>query len=418
MIRQPVHLFNKVNLWEFIKLINFIRKPYLWSMSCGIYLLCNHINVMALDVIQPYLSSSITHDSNLFRFSLDVGSGEASETINRTEAGIKVRYPVSRQNFNLDLSVNHTQFQRYEFLNYTGSNGQAVWNWQVGNLWQGDLGYTRSQTLINFAVTQATVQDIRIQQSAFVSANYMLHPDWRLRWGGKWYEMESGLSSSQFLNSKELSTVVGVDYISNANNSVGVESQFIEARFPEFQITPGSSFDNGYSQVMINSVANWQYSGDSRFGGRLGYTQRQYNQLATRDFKGMTGRLTYDWAITGKTLLAVAVWGEVGAVADVISTFAVNKGSSMSISWSPTSKIFMRSDLTRQTQDFRGDSGFVLGVSDPRKDDILTFGATVGYNPIRNIQLLLQGIIEQRDSTRRLVDYNYKLITATIKIDF
>jgi len=391
---------------------------YLWRMSCGIILLCNHAEAVALDVIHPYLAASVTHDSNLFRFSPDAGSGEASEILTRMEAGIKVRYPISRQHFNLDISINRNQFHNYEFLNYNGSNGQAVWNWQVGNLWQGDLGYTRSQTLASFAETQSTVRNVRTQQSTFVSANYTLHPDWRLRWGGRWSALESGLSSSKSFNSDEISGVMGVDYISNANNSIGIESRLIEARFPEIEITPGRNFDNGYSQVMINSVAGWQYSGGSRLQGRLGYTYRQYNQLETRDFNGMTGRINYDWAITGKTQLRLSAWREVGAASDVISTFAVIKGSSVNISWLPTSKIFIGSNLAHQSQDFRGDSGFVLGVVDQRKDDILTFGASVGYSPLRNIQLSLNGIIEERDSTRKLGNYNYKVITANVKVDF
>ena len=381
-------------------------------------MLCNYADAAALDVIQPYLSTRVIHDSNLFRSSPDEGNSEVSETLTHIEAGIKVRYPVSRQHFNLDFSINRNQFQRYEFLSHNGNNGQVVWNWEAGNLWQGDLGYTRSQTLASFVETQARVRDVRTQQSAFASANYTLHPDWRLHWGGRWSDLESGSSRNQFLNRDETSGVLGVDYISNADNSLGLEGQLLEARFPESGITSASNSDDSYSQVTISSVADWKYSGNSHFRGRFGYTQRRYSELAARDFNGMTGRLTYDWSITGKTLLSVAAWREVGAASDVVSTFAVIKGSSLDVSWFPTSKIFVRGGFAHKSYDFRGDAGFVLGVIDQRKDDISSFGASVGYNPLHNIELSLKGIIEERDSTRVGVDYNYKLITADIRINF
>ena len=382
---------------------------------CGIVLLCNHTSVVARDVVQPYVSGSVTHDSNLFRLSKDEMPVVPDTVISRIEAGVQVNYIISRQHLSLKGGVNRSQFERYEYLNYDGNDWQAAWNWQVGNLWQGDLGYTRSQALANFAETQSTVRDVRTQQSAFANAIYKFHPDWRLHWGGRWYALES--SSNQFLSSDETSGILGVDYISNANNSVGVQGQFLEASFPG-QAALASSFDNGFSQSTISSVADWSYSGGSRFQGRLGYTQRRYNQLATRDFNGMTGRLTYNWSVTGKTLLSVAAWREVGAVGDVINTFAVIKGSSLDLSWFPTSKIFIRGGVAYRSQDFRGDSGFVLGVDDKREDEIRTVSASLGYSPLQNIQLSLDGVVEQRDSTRVFIDYNYKLITANIKISF
>ena len=391
-----------------------MRKSYLWILFLGVFLLWSRVGV-ATDIIQPYVSASITQDSNLFRFSKDRVSDDASDTISRIEAGVGVDYPISRQRLNLRASINRNQFQRYEFLDYDGNDGQAVWNWQVGNLWQGDLGYTRSQTLASFAETQATVRDVRTQQSAFADAIYKLHPDWRLHWGGRWYALES--SRNQFINSDETSGVLGVDYISNANNSVGVQGQFLEASFPG-QTTLTSRFDNGFSQTTISSVADWSYSVSSRFQGRLGYTQRRYNQLVTRDFNGMTRRLTYNWSVTGKTLLSVAAWREVGAVGDVINTFAVIKGSSLDLSWFPTRKIFIRGGIVYRSQDFRGDSGFALGVDGKREDEMRTVSASLGYSPLQNIQLSLDGVVEQRDSTRIFIDYNYKLIMANIKVSF
>lgn len=387
-------------------------------LLCSILLLWNHADVVAADVIQPYVSVGVTQDSNLFRFSKDSVSDDASDTISRIEAGVGVDYPISRQRLTLKANVNRSQFQRYEFLNSDGSDWQAVWNWQVGNLWQGDLGYTRSQRLASFTETQATVRDVRTQQSVFASANYKVHPDWRLHWGGRWSALESSSSLNQLINSNETSGVVGVDYISNANNSLGVQGQFLEARFPEYGITSASSFDNGYSQTTVSSVADWKYSGNSRFRGRLGYTQRRYNELAIRDFNGMTGRLTYDWSITGKTLLSVAAWREVGGISDVISTFAVIKGSNLDVSWFPTSKIFVRGGVAHKSYDFRGDSGFVLGTVDKREDKIRTVSASLGYSPLQNLQISLDGVVEQRDSTRIFIDYNYKLITANIKVSF
>ncbi len=395
-----------------------MHKSHLWKLSCGIFLLWNHTDVVADDVIQPYVSASVARDSNLFRYSKDSGNDEVSDTISRIDAGVAVNYPINRQNLNLRVSVSRNQFQKAEFLNYDGYDWQSAWNWQVGNAWQGDLGYSGSQMLVSFTQTQADVRDLSTTQSVFANAGYKLHPDWRIHWGGRWSAVKFESPTNQLSTRDETSGVLGVDYISNANNSVGVQGQFIETRFPDGEARSTGNVDNGYSQADISSVADWEYGGNSHLRGRLGYTQRSYNQLSTRDFKGITGRLTYNWSITGKTSLSGSVWREVGAASDTISTFAVTKGSSLNVSWSPTSKIVIGSGVVYQSYDYRGDSGFALGVVDERKDDTSTASASLGYSPLQNIQLSLAGVIEQRDSTRMFVDYSYERITASIKVDF
>lgn len=335
--------------------------------------------------------------------------------MSRIEAGVQMNYLISRQQLLFKGSVNWNKFEQYEYLNYDGNDWLAVWKWQLGNLWQGDLGYTRNKTLANFAETQiTTIGDVRTHQSMFANANYRLHPDWRLHGGGRWNSLKAGSATAQFLNREETVGVLGVDYVTHSDNSIGVQSEFIEARFPEREIISASSFDNGYSQMTISSVADWKSSGNSRFRGRLGYTQRKYNELATRDFNGMTGRLTYDWSITGKTLLSVAAWREVGGVSEVLSTFAGTKGSSLDVSWFPTSKIFVRGGVAHNSYDFREDPGFV----DKREDKVRTLSTSLGYSPLQNIQLSLDGVIEQRDSTRIFFDYHYKLITANLRVNF
>ena len=395
-----------------------MHKSYVWKLLCGLVFLWNH-TAAAQGVVQPYVLGSVTHHSNLFRLSKEMAPVASDTIMSRIEAGVQVDYLISRQQLLFKAGVNWNKFERYEYLNYDGNDWLAVWKWQLGNLWQGDLGYTRNKTLANFSETQITATgDVRTHQSVFANVNYRLHPDWRLHGGGRWNNLKAGSTTAQLLNRDETVGVLGVDYVTHGDNSIGMQSEFIEARFPEREIISASSFDNGYSQMTINSVADWKYSGNSRFRGRVGYTQRRYNELAIRDFNDMTGRLTYDLSITGKTLLSVAAWREVGGVGDVISTFAVTKGSSLDLSWFPTSKIFIRGGVAYRSQDFRADSAFVLGVGGKREDETRTVSASLGYSPLQNIQLSLDGVVEQRDSTRMFIDYNYRLLTANIKVSF
>lgn len=403
-----------------IKSIFGMHKMRVLTLLCGMFLMLGQANAAPGDTVQPYVSASVVHDTNLFRLSsgrdprLVLGSDSKSDTIKRVEAGVAVDYAVGRQQVILKGSAVQNWFERFNFLNYDGSDARATWNWQLGNLWQGDLGYTHSRTLTTFTEIQALLRDVRTQQSAFGSAIYKLDPDWRIRTGARWYSLESGSPQRRFLNREEAGASVGVEHVNEANNSLGVEAKYTEARFPEREVTPISILDNGYTQTELSSVADWRYTGQSRFQGRLGYTQRRHKQISARDFDGITGRLAYDWSVSGKTLINAALWREVGSIDDLINTYVVTKGVSLGASWFPSSKVFVKGEAAYKSRDFLGE----VRVGPHREDDIRTISASLGYSPLGNVQFSLDGIVEKRGSTRVFTDYRYNSIVASVKVAF
>jgi len=390
------------------------------ALLCGMFLMLDQASAASGDIVQPYVSASVVHDTNLFRLSsgrdprLVLGSDSKSDTIKRVEAGVAVDYAVGRQQIILKGSAVQNWFERFNFLNYDGSDARATWNWQLGNLWQGDLGYTHSRSLTSFTQIQDRLRAVQNRQSAFASAVYKLDPDWRIRTGAGWSSFDAGLPQRRFFNRDEASASVGVEHVNEANNSLGVEVKHTEARFPGREVTPLSIFDNGYTQSQLNAVADWRYTGQSRFQGRLGYTQNRHKQLSMRDFNGVTGRLTYDWSVSGKTLVNTALWREVGPIDNVISTYVVTKGASLGVSWFPASKIFVKGEAAYKSYDFTGE----VSAGPHRKDDIRTISASLGYFPVSNVQLSLDGVVEKRGSTLDFVDYSSSNIVASVKVSF
>ena len=386
----------------------------------GTFLILCQASAAPGDTVQPYVSASVIHDTNLFRLSssrdprLVLGSDSKSYTIKRVEAGLSVDYAVGRQQIILKGGVNQNWFERFSFLNYDGSDARATWNWQFGNLWQGDLGYSHGRTLTSFTQLQDRLRAIQTQQSAFGSAVYKLDPDWRIRAGAGWSSFNSGLPQRRFFNRDEAYASVGIMHINEANNSLGVEVKRTEARFPEREVTPLSIFDNGYTQTELSAVADWRYTGQSRFQGRLGYTQSRHKQISTRDFNGVTGRLAYDWSVSGKTLLNMALWREVGAIDNVASTYVATKGASLGVSWFPASKIFVKGEAAYKWHDFTG----VVNAGPHRKDDVRSISASLGYTPASNVQLSLDGKVEKRSSNIAFIDYDSNNIAASVKIVF
>lgn len=277
----------------------------------------------------------------------------------------------------------------------------------------GDLGYTCNQRLATFTEAQSPVRDVRTQQSAFVNALYTFDPDWRLRAGGNWYNLESGAAARRFLNREEVSGVLGAEYVNEAGNFVGGQVKVISANFPDRVV---GVLDNSYVQSELQGVADWRYSNQSYFKGRLGYTERKHDQVPSRDFNGLTGRLTYEWSVTAKTLAKAEIGREIGSIDNLINTYAVTRTVSTGATWLPTVKTFVKGDVAYRQRDFRGDPG--LGFTGVREDNIRTLSVSAGYSPLRNVQLALDAVIERRGSTRVFADYSYNMVSASVRVEF
>lgn len=382
-------------------------------VACGVLLAVGQASAAQEDTFRPYVSGSIIHDSNLFRFSRDLRRDNTSDTIKRLEAGVNVDYTLGRQQMLIMASVNRSLFQRFDFLDFDGNDGRAIWNWQLGHRWQGEVGYTRNQMLATFTEVQSPVRDVRAQQSAFINALYKFDPDWRLRAGGDWYSLESGAAARRFLNREEVSGVLGAEYVNETGNFVGGQVKVISANFPD---RPVGVFDNSYVQSEIQGVSEWRYSNQSYFKGRLGYTQRRHDQISSRDFNGLTGRLTYEWSVTAKTLARAEVAREIGAIDNLINTYAVTRAVSAGTTWLPTVKTFVKGDVAYKQRDFRGDPG--LGFSGVREDNIRTLSVSAGYSPVPNVRLALDAVMERRGSTRVFADYSYNMVSASLRVEF
>lgn len=424
---------NKIRLLRVIRLYPI---PLLVGLACGTLTpgvsFAQEVPLPGLstqlgDSSTFYVASGVQYDNNLFR---DVSGAERSETITTVAAGLNLDLPLSRQRLLLNASVNHNVFDEFDFLNYTGADANAELQWVLGRRWTGGVGFDFERTLSGFEERTVTdpdstsLKDIRTRKRGFVGANYQLTPRWQLRAGVESQSLD--LDEREVLDRDSDSARAGVRYTSRANNFVEVESEFTDTSFPNPQRDAGMLIDNDYKQSELRGAVNYRFS-DSRIDGRLGYLKREYDQNSERDFDGLVGRLSYDWRITGKTRLNVAarreitsftdVLGAGGAAGDdVVSNFILIEGISITPSYAPTAKLELRGRLSYEERDYE-DQSIALGEPE-RKDDVLVTGITLGYTPLRNIQVNLSYEKQDRESSIDELSFDVDLVSAGLRVDF
>jgi hypothetical protein len=58
----------------------------------------------------------------------------------------------------------------------------------------------------------------------------------------------------------------------------------------------------------VRLVTNWAATGKSRLHGHVGYLTRRYSGATRPTYSGIAGHLDWDWPLTGKTLINLAIY--------------------------------------------------------------------------------------------------------------
>ncbi|MCI3951189.1 MAG: hypothetical protein K0R53_686 [Burkholderiales bacterium] len=379
------------------------------------------------------VSGGVYHDDNIFRLSDSavVPAGvHKSDTIYRIGARLGADIPISRQRLVLDARVNNYTFDNNDVLDHVDYRGSARWLWQAGPLFSGDLGYSRRRYLGDLGEIQAPVRDMITEDRLSGSAGFMVTPRWRVRGGADWTKWDHSESSRSVLDLQVTSATVGLDYVTPANNHVGVQFRQSHGDYENRQaIAPGTSVANTYDESEASAVMRWHFTGKSTLNARAGYTKREHDEVGARDFDGFTGRLALDWEAGAKTLINATVWREIrsvlelGTLEQAAASYILSTGVSVGPSWAPTSKIVLEAKWLHEKRDYEGDPGAAFGVFPgtpgvQREDTFNGLRLAAGYAPRRNIRLSVALERGDRDSNITLRDYEYNRVSANARFQF
>ncbi len=371
-----------------------------------------------------YALVDTTRDNNLFRLSdstntrAAIGTDERSDTFTRGELGINSDLNVGRQHFNVTANANRTMFNRYSFLDNTGGAANALWDWTVGNQWQGNLGYQYNRSLASFEL-QGAGQDRRTQVTEFANAFYRLHPSWRTHVAVDRTNTDYSLASAASLEFEGRSGEIGLQYIAPSENNVGIRLRTTRGDLPNRQIVNGVAVDNSYDQTETGFTFEWRIAGHSRLYGGVDHTRREHEQFPARDFSGTTGRLNFDWNETDRVTWRIAAWRRLTeSDNDLTATYTVSDGVLLSPTWAISNKVRLEATAMRIKRDFRGDPQVLLLVLTDRQDVARSGRLGLSYLLAPKFGFNVGYAVEKRSSNVALADYDDRIIDAGVRVEF
>jgi exopolysaccharide biosynthesis operon protein EpsL len=393
------------------------------------------------DTFRPFVSLGHFYDSNLFRLAESEYSqvSQRSEQYDVLSAGLNVDWKLGRQQFVVNATKTLVRYDLNTVYDSDGSDYKATWNWRLGNRLTGNLGATESLSQSNFDSVGLVNNQVKRKRS-FGRAEWEFHPRWRIG-GGVEKTDNTNSAPSQIPNDYQWQAQdVVLTYHTPKGSKLRAQVSRVDAEFPNpdhvtcsFPFPPPCSFpslptevaDNSYKQTEYKLLGDWRVSGKLTLRGQAGWVDRQYEnvlrgdlagspELKERpDFSGFSGRMAADWYATGKTLLSVSMYQELGGAGDINAISVLKKGASADGVWLVREKWRLNAGATFENRDFKGDPGTLQ-----RNDDTLGASLSLNYAPTQAVSLDVGMRVGRRDSNISVENYEFKSLFANVRADF
>lgn len=382
------------------------------------------------DTFRPFVSYTRYYDSNLFRLDrgestliLDDGGpemvtrDEASDHYGVLAAGLTADWRPGRQRVLASASRSWVRFDEYTSLDYEGSDYQLKWDWRLGNRLSGQAGATQTVSQTSFAdwYTLDAFNNELTQETRFVSADWQFHPRWSVGIGAAETTAENSREVRAPLDYENDSLAVTLGYTTPKGSKVRLQLREIDGEYPN---RPLGYLDREYTQTEANVLGDWNVGGKLIAHARVGYVRRENETVSQRDFSGMAGRVSADYALTGRTLVSGAAYREIANSDDFNASYQLSTGARLAARWAATSKLSVRASAGYENRDFRGETGLALPGVLRREEDTVSGALSVGYAPIRPLSFEAGLQAGRRDSNLTLSDYSFRSVFAGVRADF
>lgn len=396
------------------------------------------------DTFRPFVSYGTFFDSNLFRLADNESPGfPRDDRYSVLSAGLNVDWKPGRQQIVANATKTRVRYNRNSIYDSDGSDYQATWNWRLGNRLSGNAGATESLSQSNFD-SVGLVNNQVTRKRRFGRAEWEFHPRWRIGGGIEKADYTNSASSQFSQDVQQQTQDVVLTYRTPKGSSLRAQVRRIDAEYPNpqvlasvcsflffcppFPMNPTDVADNSYKQTEYNLLGDWSASGKLKLRGQVGWVDRQYKnvmrgdfsgsvpQLKDRpDFNGLAGRISADWYATGKTLLSVSAYQELGGAQDINASSVLKKGASINGVWLIREKWRLNAGATFENRDFKGDPGT---TQLQRNDDTIGESFSISYMPIQAVSVDVGVSAGRRDSNISAEDYKFHMVFANVRADF
>jgi hypothetical protein len=378
-----------------------------------------------------YLAEQIIYDDNLFRLAdtesntLPIDPNDPlsptrdvarEDYANRITVGIGNDFNMGQQALKLRGRVYDVRYNDNDYLNYTGGDASALFDFRLLTMLSGRLSGSYNRTLADFANTLGIARDLIETTNYNAMLRYEIGPRWSISGSGGRVETEHDLSTRRQQNLQADVGRISLDYATPSFHSFGIEYRYVDATFPDALVAPGNTV-SGSDYEENSALARFTYTATVRTQIRLsgGYVERERPADQQATYSGDIWRAEIDWKPREKFSTLFAAWRELRAYTDVESDYFISDGFSLGPSWSPTEKLLLALTVSWEDQEYLTQRTLgIQPIAPTRNDDLFSGLFTFTYKPRDQLAIELSYRGSDRDSNR--VDRRYDAQIAGLAI--
>jgi exopolysaccharide biosynthesis operon protein EpsL len=359
------------------------------------------------------------HDSNVFRLSDQsnaqalIGTPTRSDDITTATAGLQFNKAYGLQRFEARGSVENTSYSRFSNLDFTSVNYDAAWRWSLTPAFRGNLTTDRREYVDRTADVQNLGQiNRRTTRTNRLDGEYDVDGVWRLL-GGVTKTVNSNSQPATFEGEADtLAEEVGIRYALPFGTSVAYRFRNGQGKYSNQALGFVSS---DFKDRQHELEGRWE-GGRATLVGRISYLERNFDSISARDYSGVIGQVDATYALTGKTSLTGGVGRELGSYQTNNSSYYNGTRIFGGPTWRATDNITVRARVDYGVRNFKGAlPGF---AASNREDKITLATASVEWQPIRLLSLMLWAQRDQRKSNEFGADYKSNAVGVSAKATF
>lgn len=388
-----------------------------WCASLVVSVYCSTATVSALakDGIYPFVSYTANYDSNVFGLSneslypLLTGRADGGDISQTLTAGVNLGSTLARQRLDLSAGLSRTRYSNFNTLDHDGRNIRGTWNWVLGNHLSGNIGASTLRSLTPLSNFSELARNLRTIRNANADGAWQFHPSWNVRGAVSRYTVAYDLESQRYGNIEEDRSEIGMNYLARSGSSVGLMLARVDGAYPDR--ARFTRVDESYSQDEARARVSWIVSGKTKVQLSAGWVSRHLSGARSAGYSGPGGRLTADWAVTGKTSLNASVWRELASSDDVVAPYSVNQGVSLAPAWRMSEKVTLQGALRYEKRDFEGGAAQLA-------DTNRTASLTVSYSPLPSSLIQLSVFTTDREGTTPRSGFNRQGAAVNMQYEF
>ena len=383
-------------------------------------------NASGARTLQLLLSTSLTHDSNVFRLpgnispQLALGLPSRSDTITVAAVGLRIDKDYAQQRFELDVTETAYRYAQFSFLNFNALEYRGVWHWHVTPRWTGTVSSEHQTSLASSADTTQIAQ--RAQRNLRTSDQQRFTLDGSL-WGG-WHALLGVFQAQQKYDqgllpqnsSRTQGVEAGAKYVSPSGSALSLVQRAGRGEYLNRVADAATVSDNAFRQNDTELKLDWNLSAKSVLRNRLTWINVHHEHFAVRNYSGLAGEMAYGWLPTGKLRLEIAARRDLSTWWQSYSSYKIDNTLSVAPVWQVAANTTVRLRLDRTHSEFLEPVAAVVGAL--RRDAAHSVLLGVAWSPLRSLMIDASLQHQQRSSNYAGIDFDTSMASINAKLKF